>query len=38
MHRISLGACARFTLYCTIRRFAGPVLAFRLVFAGRAAA
>lgn len=37
MHRISLGARARFTLYRTLRRFASPVLAFRLAFAGRAA-
>ena len=28
----------RFTLYRTLRRFAGPLLAFRLTFAGRAAA
>lgn len=29
---------ARLTLYRALRRFAGPVLAFRLAFAGRAAA
>ncbi len=38
MHRTTLGTLARFTLYRTLRRFAGPLLAFRLAFAGRAGA
>ncbi len=29
---------ARFTLYRALRRIAGPVLGYRLAFAGRAAA
>lgn len=33
-----MSARARLTLYRTLRRVAGPVLAFRLAFAGRAAA
>jgi hypothetical protein len=33
-----MNARTRFALYHTIRRFAGPALAFRLAFAGRAAA
>lgn len=27
---------SRFALYRTLRRFAGPVLAYRLIFGGRA--
>lgn len=33
-----MSAPARLTLYRTLRRLAGPVLAYRLAFAGRAAA
>ncbi len=38
MHRTTLGTLARLSLYRTLRRFAGPALAYRLAFAGRAAA
>lgn len=38
MHRTTPGNLARLTLYRTLRRFAGPALAFRLAFAGRAGA
>lgn len=38
MHRTTPGNLARLAMYRTIRRFAGPALAFRLAFAGRAAA
>lgn len=37
MHRSILGTIARLSLYRTLRRFAGPALAYRLTFAGRAA-
>ncbi len=33
-----MSAPARFTLYRALRRLAGPVLAYRLAFAGRVAA
>jgi len=33
-----MSAPARLTLYRALRRVAGPVLAYRLAFAGRAAA
>lgn len=33
-----MSAQTRFTLYRTLRRIAGPALAFRLAFAGRAQA
>ena len=35
MHRTTQGTLARFTLYRTLRRFAGPLLSFRLAFSGR---
>lgn len=35
MHRTTPGTLARLSLYRTLRRFAGPLLAFRLAFAGR---
>ena len=35
MNPATLGTLARFTTYRTLRRFAGPLLAFRLAFAGR---
>lgn len=38
MHRTAPGNLARLTLYRTLRRFAGPLLAFRLSFARRAGA
>ncbi len=38
MHRTTLGTLARFTIYRTLRHFAGPALAFRLAFAGRVGA
>lgn len=38
MHRTTPGNLARLPLYRTLRRVAGPVLAYRLAFAGRAAA
>ena len=38
MPNTTTGTIARFMLYRSLRCFAGPALAFRLVFAGRAAA
>ncbi|WP_256376093.1 hypothetical protein [Zoogloea sp. LCSB751] len=43
MHNITAGVItptlsARFTLYRTLRRITGPAVAYRLTFAGRAAA
>lgn len=38
MHRSILGTIARLSLYRTLRRVTGPALAYRLAFAGRAAA
>jgi len=38
MHRSTLGTLARLSLYRALRRFAGPALAYRLAFSGRAAA
>lgn len=38
MPNTTTGTLARLSLYRTPRRFAGPALAYRLAFAGRAAA
>lgn len=38
MHRTTQGTLARFTIYRTLRRFAGPLLAFRLAFTKRVGA
>ena len=38
MQNTTTGTLARLSLYRTLRRFAGPALAYRLAFAGRAAA
>jgi len=38
MRRTTQGTVARLSFYRFLRRFAGPVLAFRLAFAWRAAA